>query len=476
MGCRNGARAANETGYRTASYSRRKRRSCVALAWLAATLPAVAQESVIEDAPTLTIAAVGDMMLGTEYPDDRLPDDDGKGFLAAVTPWLAGADVAFGNLEGVLADGGEPGKKCSNPAACFRFRSPVRYADHFVAAGFDVLSLANNHARDFGEDGRTITMRVLTDAGILHSGRVGTFTSFEKNGMRIALIAYAVTKNSNMMLDYLFAERTIRELDEGHDIVVVSFHGGAEGAEYTHVTFDEEEYYGEPRGDVVRFARLAVDAGADLVLGHGPHVVRAMERYNDRLIAYSLGNFATHFGISINGLAGVAPILVARLDREGRFVDGQIISTVQQRPHGPVPDPAGRARRVIESLSREDFGESGLEFRADGALLPVERAPVARRTDFGADDDPGENGPKPCNENWFWLVESTVKRPDEAAIGPEPGTAAWQGAIMQRLGLNGLGPNGLGPNGLGPNGFGPKGTDAAANDPAAVAWCEMIDR
>jgi poly-gamma-glutamate capsule biosynthesis protein CapA/YwtB (metallophosphatase superfamily) len=414
--------------------------------------PALAQDVI--EAPTLTIAAVGDMMIGTEYPDDRLPDDDGASYFAAVRPWLESADITFGNLEGVLADEGEPGKKCSNPAACFRFRSPSRYVRHFKEAGFDVLSLANNHARDFDEAGRTTTMRILNGAGILHSGRVGTAASFEQKGIRIAVIAYAVTKNSNMMLDYLFAERTIADVAANHDIVIVSFHGGAEGEQYTNVTFAEEEYYDEPRGDVVRFARLAVDAGADLVLGHGPHVVRAMERYNDRLIAYSLGNFATHFGISISGIKGVAPILIARLDREGRFLDGEIVSTVQERPNGPAPDPAKRARSLIERLSREDFGAPGLEFRADGVLLPAERPPVTRRRTFGPDDDPGENGPKPCNENWFWLIESTVKQPEEAALGPEPATADWQSIVMQRLGVE----------------------DVPPREPASPEWCELIDR
>jgi len=409
-----------------------------------------------DEAPAtrLTIAAVGDMMIGTEYPDSRLPSDDAASYFADVRPWLTGADIGFGNLEGVLADEGEPGKKCSNPAACYRFRMPTRYAQRFVDAGFDVLSLANNHARDFGEEGRTTTMRVLNEAGIRHTGRVGTVASFEKNGLAIAVIGYAVTRNSNMMLDYRFAERTIRGLAADHDIVIVTFHGGAEGTDYMRVTFGEEEYYGEPRGDVVRFARTAVDAGADLVLGHGPHVVRAMERYNDRLIAYSLGNFATAFGISISGLKGVAPILVATLDGEGRFVEGEIVSTVQRRPHGVFPDPGRRAQREIERLSIADFGEAGLEFRDDGRLLPAERPPVVRRTDFGPDDNPGDDGPIDCKEDWFWFVESTIKAPDAAALGPEPGSAAWQRLVSERLGI--------------------AATDV--REPASPAWCERVDR
>ncbi len=321
----------------------------------------------------LTIAAVGDMMLGTDYPENHLPDDDGVGFLAAVTPVLSMADIAFGNLEGVLVDGGEPGKKCSNPAACYRFRSPPRYVERFVAAGFDVLSLANNHARDFGEEGRLATMQTLAAAGMHHSGLEGDFASFTSNGLNVALIAFAVTKNSNMMLDYDLSAQTIAEQARSHDIVIVSFHGGAEGRDFTHVPFDEEEYYGEPRGDIVKFSRMMVDAGADLVIGHGPHVVRAMERYKGRLIAYSLGNFATYYGISVEGIKGIAPILIATIDGTGEFVEGWIHSTMQIRPGGPQIDEEQRALNLIRGLSIEDFTKPGIRFLPDGKIVPAHR-------------------------------------------------------------------------------------------------------
>ncbi len=321
----------------------------------------------------LTIAAVGDMMLGTDYPENHLPDDDGVGFLAAVTPVLSMADIAFGNLEGVLVDGGEPGKKCSNPAACYRFRSPSRYVKHFVAAGFDVLSVANNHARDFGEEGRLATMQTLAAAGIHHSGLEGDFASFTSNGLSVALIAFAVTKNSNLLLDYELSAQTIAEQARSHDIVIVSFHGGAEGRDVIRLPFDEEEYYGEPRGDVVKFSRLMVDAGADLVIGHGPHVVRAMERYKGRLIAYSLGNFATYYGISVEGIKGIAPILIATLDGTGKFVEGWIHSTMQIRPGGPQIDEDQKALNLIRGLSIEDFVKPGIRFLPDGKIVPAQR-------------------------------------------------------------------------------------------------------
>lgn len=401
----------------------------------------------------LSFAAVGDMMLGTDYPENHLPDDDGVSFLADVTPVLSAADIAFGNLEGVLVDGGEPGKKCSNPSACYLFRSPTHYVDHYKAAGFDVLSLANNHARDFGEAGRTTTMVTLDRAGIQHSGRVGSFASIEKNGLKIAVLAYAVTRNSNMLLDYKYANETVARFAESHDIVVVSFHGGAEGRDVTHLPFDEEEYFGEPRGDIVRFARNVVDAGADLVIGHGPHVIRAMERYDDRLIAYSLGNFATYYGISVAGIKGVAPILVVTLDGEGRFVEGNIVSTEQLRPDGPSIDPDKRALDLTRALSVQDFGEPGLQFLTDGRLLPAERPPVERRS-FDPESE-GDDGPIPCTEAWFWQLETVLGTGDGMGHGPDIESSEWMSVVEFRLGIR---------------------DDPGTPEAGTPTWCAFVDR
>lgn len=324
----------------------------------------------------ISIASVGDMMLGTDYPENHLPDDDGVSFLQAVTPILSAADLTFGNLEGVLLDGGEPGKECSNPNACYLFRSPSRYVQHYKAAGFDVMSLANNHARDFGEAGRRASMQTLSNAGLHHSGLEGDFASMRVNGLRVAVMAYAVTLNSNLLQDYDLAKETVASHANTHDIVIVSFHGGAEGRDVMHLPFAEEEYFGEPRGDVVRFARMMVDAGADLVIGHGPHVVRAMEVFEGRLIAYSLGNFATYYGISVADNKGIAPILVTTLDGNGKFVEGKIHSTLQLRPDGPSIDPDGRALQLIRTLSQQDLGTPGLSFADDGRITPAARPPI----------------------------------------------------------------------------------------------------
>ena len=321
----------------------------------------------------IRIVSVGDIMIGTDYPENHLPDDDGVGFLSAVTPWLRDADITIGNLEGVLIDAGEPRKQCQVAQACFLFRSPARYAKYFAAAGFDVMNLANNHARDFGEDGRSKSMENLESVGIKHTGRKGDFALTRIRGLDLAVLGFAVTRNSNLLLDYEVAARTVSRFASGNDIVIVTFHAGAEGRNVTRLPFAEEYYYGEMRGDVVKFARLMVDSGADLVVGHGPHVVRGMEVYRDRLIAYSLGNFATYYGISVEGIKGIAPILLTTLDDRGRFLEGQIYSTIQIRPRGPVPDPQHRALKLLRRLSLQDFAHPGIHFLDDGRMLKVPR-------------------------------------------------------------------------------------------------------
>ena len=319
----------------------------------------------------IQIAAVGDIMLGTDFPENHLPDDDGVSLLAGVAPVLSSADVAFGNLEGVLMDGGEPVKTCKDPDACYLFRSPARYAAHLAEAGIDVVSLANNHARDFGEEGRTATMAALDVAGIAHSGRVGDVATWHQGDLRVSLIAFAPFRNAYSMLDLDEAARLVSALARDHDVVIVSFHGGAEGADVSRVPFTTERYYGEDRGDVVRFSRTVVDAGADLVIGHGPHVPRAMELHRERLIAYSLGNFATYYGISVAGAKGYAPILLATLDGAGRFMAGRIVSAFQLRPQGPIIDDEHRAYTMMRELTREDFSGGGLVFEEAGTFSPA---------------------------------------------------------------------------------------------------------
>lgn len=323
----------------------------------------------------ISIAAVGDIMLGTNYPDDRRAANDGADFLNNVTAVLESADITVGNLEGVILAGGTASKTCSNPSACYLFRSPPHYAGYLRDAGFDALSLANNHARDFGEHGRSSTMLTLDRYELLHSGRRGDIASWQQDGLSIAFIAYSPTRLSYLLNDIPTAEVQLAELSSEHDLVIVSFHGGAEGETATSLPFEEEFYLGETRGEVFRFSHAAIDAGADLVVGHGPHVPRAIELYRGRLIAYSLGNFATHVGVSVNGTAGLAPLLWVNINESGEFVSGRIYSGLQQRPDGPRWDQEQRAFQLIRRLTRESFGDELFLFEDDGSFQPFTNRP-----------------------------------------------------------------------------------------------------
>jgi len=329
---------------------------------------APSEQVVLPPRTVLTVSAVGDIMLGTDFPKNHLPPDNGQYLLSGVAPILMAADITFGNFEGTLLSGGEPAKQCRNPARCYVFRTPPEYAQNLLEAGFDVMSLANNHARDFGDEGRTSSMTVLSQAGIQHSGLEGDFASWQAKGKSIGLIAFAPFRGANNPLDIEAAQDTVRAFKAEHDLVLVSMHMGAEGETATRIPFAEELFHGENRGDVVLFSRAVVEAGADLVLGHGPHVPRAVELYQGRLIAYSLGNFCTYYGINVRGKNGLAPILNVTLYDDGEFKSGQIISARQIRPDGPTLDPQHTAAKLIAELTRLDFPNTPLEISNEGLI------------------------------------------------------------------------------------------------------------
>jgi poly-gamma-glutamate capsule biosynthesis protein CapA/YwtB (metallophosphatase superfamily) len=326
---------------------------------------------------------VGDVMLGSSFPDETgglLPPADGKDLLAEVAPLLGAADVTFANLEGPLVDAG-PSEKCarSRPGRCYAFRVPTRYGRLLAEAGVDVVSLANNHVGDFGDAGRLSTRATLDALGIRYAGAPGEVARLEVRGTRVALVAFSTSPGTNDVRDLAEASRIVAEAAASADLVVVSFHGGGEGADRQHVPPGPEEFLGEDRGDLRAFARAVVDAGADLVLGHGPHVVRGMEVIRGRLVAYSLGNFATYGGFNLSGPNGLTLVLEARLAPDGTFLDGRIHAGRQERPGGPKLDPAGAVIPIVARLSAEDFGAGAVRVADDGTLSPpAERAVSAR--------------------------------------------------------------------------------------------------
>lgn len=320
---------------------------------------------------TYTLVGVGDMMLGTNYPSaSYLPPNGGRDLLAEVRTLLSEADVTFGNLEGTILDKGGTAKTCRNPDACYVFRSPESYVEHFVDAGFDFLSIANNHSGDFGATGRTRTKEVLKEAGIAYAGLAGTdeYAVIERNGLRFGLCAFAPNSGTCSLNNIARAKEIVEELNGQCDILIVSFHGGAEGASHQHVPKKTEMFLGENRGNVYEFAHTMIEAGADIIFGHGPHVTRAMELYKERLICYSLGNFCTYGRFSLSGPAGLAPLVSVEVDSTGAFLSGQITATYQQKAHGPKIDAQKRVISSIRELTKADFPQTPLLIDADGRL------------------------------------------------------------------------------------------------------------
>lgn len=331
---------------------------------------------------TFSFAAVGDVMLGSTFPDETggsLPPDDGKHLLDEVSSVLSRNDIVFGNLEGPLVDGGvstkcgpppspKSKKKKAKPKSCYAFRVPTRYGQYLKDAGFDVMGLANNHAMDFGEEGRQSSIKTLDALGIAHSGPVGDVARLEVRGIHVAIVAFATYPTSYNLNDLPAAQAVVADEAKKNDIVIVSFHGGAEGATRTHVPAGAEMFYNENRGDLRVFTHAMIDAGAALVFGHGPHVVRGMEFYKDRLIAYSLGNFATYGGMNLLGPTGIAAILEVTLGKDGHLAKARVVPTMQPMPGGPKLDPQGQVIPILRELSTADFGAAAPAFADDGTV------------------------------------------------------------------------------------------------------------
>ena len=331
----------------------------------------------------IVIAAVGDVMLGSTFPaGGALPPRDGKDLLAEVTPILRAADLAFGNLEGPLFDGQGPPTctpgaiaekqrgRAGGDGSCWAFRVPTRYGAVLAEAGFGVLSLANNHVMDFGERGLRSTLEVLDRVGIASSGPTGTVAHRSVRGTRVDVIAFAPNAGCNDMNDLDRARALVAASRRDADVVVVSFHGGAEGVEHQHVPPGREMFHGDDRGDVRAFAHAMVDAGAHLVLGHGPDVVRGMETRRGRLIAYSLGSFATYAGINVAGRLGVSLILEAHVGKGGALRSARVHAIRQIPPGRPTLDPKREVIPIVRELSRADFGDAAVTVSDGGGLTP----------------------------------------------------------------------------------------------------------
>ena len=322
-----------------------------------------------------TIIGVGDIMLGSNYPFEYLLPKNDANILQNTQNILKNADITVGNLEGTLFDNGGTPKSCNNPNLCYAFRMPSKYGKYLKEAGFDYLSIANNHSNDFGEIGIKETIKNLDNLGIKYSGikDISESTILEKDGKKFGFISFSPNSATLKLNDYNYAKKLISELKSKVDIVIVMFHGGAEGANAEYITKRHEIFHGEDRGNVYEFAHFAIDNGADIIFGQGPHVTRAIELYKNKFISYSGGNFATFGKINISGSMGIAPIFKIKINNKGDFISGEIIPVRQTyKSFGPFIDSEKLAIKKIISLNKSDFPNgNGLSTSEEGKINKI---------------------------------------------------------------------------------------------------------
>lgn len=329
------------------------------------------------------LALVGDINLGTATLSDGVPPDSGRGLFDRARSSLAG-DLVVGNFEGVLADTGTS-TKCliRNPRPrprrsqmkdqpwdsliprpnCYAFRTPTLLAPRLVEAGFTHLNLANNHANDLGGAGRQSTERILDSLGIGLYGPLGRIVvDTVRRGDSVTTVGLIGFTTYPFAYDLLNIERSAAVVDSVRplvDILVVTFHGGSEGVKALRTGQAAESLGAEPRGNLRRWARAVIDAGADAVVGHGPHVLRGMEFYRGRLIAYSMGNFLTYRGFNLAGPLGITGVLQLEFSGDRRLRRARLVPMVQVPQRGPMVDPDKTALQLVRRLSSEDFGVNG---------------------------------------------------------------------------------------------------------------------
>jgi hypothetical protein len=374
---------------------------------LLATAPADAQSRRPRQAPApvradtvgVRICAGGDMTLGTNLDTawvhtararlgrrvPALPAPDS--LVEPLRPLVADADVVLWNVEGAIGDGRINRRKCApGSTACYAFRSPEASAEALrqVAERAEVVAnVANNHARDDGDVGRRATIRHLESAGAHVTGADTLATVVATpEGDTVAFLGFAQWTGPDPR-NLAAVRRHVGRAAERWPRLVVTMHMGAEGRGHQRTRDRREVFYGEDRGNVVAFARAATGAGADLVVGHGPHVMRAVEWRGDALVFYSLGNLLTYGPFSLVEPMNRGAVACAVLDDEGRVLSAQLRSTRQLPPGLAQADATGRAAALADSLSALDFPNTGarIDPMTGEVLRPGTRLPLgdARR-------------------------------------------------------------------------------------------------
>lgn len=300
----------------------------------------------------LTVSAVGDCTIGTDEQFDKssnfdafyIVKKDPAYFFQNVKEILGGDDLTIINMEGTLTESTDRQDKT------FAFKGDPKYTEILTAGSVEAANLANNHSKDYGEQSYTDTIQYLENAGLTTFGYDRVAVK-EIKGIKVGLVGIYVLADGmgrqQQVIDNIQAVK-----DQGAQVVIVSFHWGTEKANYP----DETQK---------ALAHTAVDSGADLVLGHHPHVLQGIEKYKGKNIVYSLGNFC--FGGNRNPADKDTMIFQQTFTFEnGTLVQDDVtniipcsLSSVQQyNDYQPTPLEGEEAQRVQQKIQEFSSGLS----------------------------------------------------------------------------------------------------------------------
>jgi hypothetical protein len=299
--------------------------------------------------------------------------DDPATLLAPLRPLVADADLVLLNVESAIGQGASESKCGPRSRNCFAFRAPPASAPALRALhrdGVVIGNVANNHSRDAGPAGRGMTIAALERAGVVVTGADTLATPVRTPaGDTIGVLGFHTSETTPDARDTALVRRLVARAAGRYAAVIVTMHIGGEGFGAQRTMDVQERFLGADRGNPVAFADAAIQGGASLVIGHGPHVMRAVEwRERGALIAYSLGNLLTYGPFRMREPANRGAVLCATLDQHGRPRDAELRSTLQLAPGVLQADPSARAAALVDSLGRLDFPRTGARVGSGGRL------------------------------------------------------------------------------------------------------------
>lgn len=315
---------------------------------------------------SITVSWVGDIIPGN--PKKDMLEDHSRLF-TSVQKWITDSDIAVGNLEGNITTSGQSKCLLRFSDNCFAFKADHSFADALRYAGFDIMNISNNHSFDYGNKGFTETIETLLSRDIQAVGLKNEITYERVNGIDVAFVSFTPDDRLNNLLNLDAIKTLTKQASKSADVTVMIFHGGAEGSQYKNTPNTTEFYLGENRGNLVQAAHTAIDAGADVVFGSGPHVIRGMEYYEDKLIVYSTGNFAGYNTLYLDEDTSTSLGVKVTINRDGDLLQTQ--SQLFSLDSSGIPSPTNNIEytHAINRVSREDFGTNAGVINNNGLVL-----------------------------------------------------------------------------------------------------------